>query len=58
LKRKFSVSREAQAYTKYHIQKSAEAKKEIMISILKRQQTKQKIWQLINKQDGKYASLD
>ena len=43
----------------YHTQKVLkEAKKELMTGILKRQQTKQKIWQLINKQDGKCASLD
>jgi len=62
VKRKFSVSREAQAYIKNTISHTKNCwrkpKKEIMICILKRQQTKQKIWQLINKQDGKCASLD
>ena len=63
VKRKFSLSRQAQAYLpKYHITykkvlKEAR-KKEIMIGILKRQQTKQKIRQLINKQVGKHSSMD
>jgi hypothetical protein len=46
VKRKFSLSREAQAYikknTSHHIQKSNEGHKKKMIGISKRQQTKQK----------------
>jgi hypothetical protein len=66
VKRKFSLSREAQAYIKIpcHIQNRTEGrkKKEIMIGISKREQTKKKKqkkkWELINTQVGKCSSLD